>query len=167
MAFEHIGTPQHLGHRQQQLLQADIRQQLAGPRRRSSQRRHMDIAANPRQAVQTFGSSLVALVLLQPANQLGARIVLFLLDFGRTRQQHARLDLGQHGGHHQILGGQLQAYRLHQLDIAHVLFGDFRDLNIEDVDVLLADQVQQQIQRSLEGFEEHFQSIRRNVQIQR
>ncbi len=71
------------------------------------------------------------------------------------------------GGHHQVLGGQLQAHRLHQLDIPHVLTGDFRHRDVEDIDVLFTDQVQQQIQGAFEGFEEDFEGIRRDVQVQR
>src|SRR5690606_14873446 len=43
----------------------------------------------------------------------------------------------------------------------------FRHGNVEDVDVLLADQVQQQVERTFEGLEENLQRIRRDVQVQR
>ena len=66
---------------------------------------------------------------------------------GRPRQQHARLDLGQRRGHHQILAGELELQFLHQLDVLHVLAGDLGDRDVENVDVLPADQVQQQIER--------------------
>jgi len=38
-----------------------------------------------------------------------------------ARQQHARFDLGQRCGHHQVLAGQLQLQILHQLDVLDVL----------------------------------------------
>jgi hypothetical protein len=41
----------------------------------------------------------------------------------------------------------------------------FSDRDIEDVQVLLADQVQQQVERAFEGFEENLQRVRRDVQI--
>ncbi len=56
---------------------------------------------------------------------------------------------------------------LHHLDVAHVLAGQFRHRDIKHVEVVLADQVQQQIQRPLEGFQHQFQRIRRDVQILR
>src|SRR5690606_31346128 len=167
MALEHVGPPQHLGHGEQQLFQADLRQQLACPCFGRFEAWDVEVAPYPRQLVEVLRGRLEALVLLQPANQFGARVALILLRLGRTRQQHARLDLGQHRRHHQVFGSQLQAYRLHQLDISHVLAGDFRHGNVEDVDVLLADQVQQQVERTFEGLEENLQRIRRDVQVQR
>ena len=38
-----------------------------------------------------------------------------------ARQQHARLDLGERRGHHQVLAGELELQLLHQLDVLHVL----------------------------------------------
>jgi hypothetical protein len=54
---------------------------------------------------------------------------------------------------------------VHHVDVVHVLAGDFRDGNVEDVEVLPADQVQQQVQRTLESLEDHLQRIRRDVQV--
>ncbi|MCY1240081.1 hypothetical protein D9M72_529100 [compost metagenome] len=45
--------------------------------------------------------------------------------------------------------------------------GDGGHGNVEDVDVLLADQVEQQVERALEGFEEDLQRIRRDIEILR
>ncbi len=84
-----------------------------------------------------------------------------------ARQQHARLDLGQDRGHHQVFGGQLEAQVLQDLDVIDVLAGDLGDRDIEDVEVLPADQVQQQVERAFEGLEDHFQRIRRDVQVLR
>ena len=56
---------------------------------------------------------------------------------------------------------------LHRLDVDHVLLGERRHRDVEHIQVVLADQVQQQIERPLEGLQHHFQRIRRNVQIQR
>ncbi|MCY1408424.1 hypothetical protein D9M71_237440 [compost metagenome] len=167
MAFEHVATAQHLGHRHQQLFQTDFGQQLACLGLGRVQLGHVEVATDPVQAIDTFGCRLEALVLLQAPDQFGAWVVFFRFDLGRARQEHARLDLGEHRGHHQVLGRQLQAHGLHQLDIAHVLAGDFRHRDVEDVDVLLADQVQQQVERAFERFEEHFQRIGRDVQVQR
>ena len=53
------------------------------------------------------------------------------------------------------------------VDVLQVLQRDLRHRDVEDVEVLLADQVQQQVQRPFEGFEEDFQRIGRDVQVVR
>ncbi len=115
-----------------------------------------------------FRRFLEALVLLQTTHQLGARIV-FVRTFSRRRprQQHARLDLREHRGHQQIFAGELQLQLRHHLDVLHVLTSDLGDRNVQDVEVLLADQVQQQIERPFERGQEHLQRVRRNIQIAR
>ena len=85
----------------------------------------------------------------------------------RPRQQHARLDLREHRGHQQVLARQLQLQVGHQLDVLHVLARDLGDRDVEDVEVLLADQVQQQVERTLERLQEHLQRIGRDVEIAR
>ncbi len=89
------------------------------------------------------------------------------LCLGRTRQQHARLDLDQHRRHQQVFGCQFQAMLLHHLDVGHVLLGERRHRDVEHVEVVLADQVQQQVERPLERLQHHFQRIRRDVQVLR
>ena len=84
-----------------------------------------------------------------------------------ARQQHARLDLGQRRGHHQVLAGELELHFLHQLDVLHVLARDLGDRDVEDVEVLPADQVQQQVERTFERLEEHLERLRRDVEILR
>src|SRR5256885_12993074 len=81
------------------------------------------------------------------------------------RSQHARLDLDEHGRHQQVLGRQLEVAAADLVDIAHVLARHVQHGNVEDVEVLLADQVQQQVQRPFEGFEEDLQRIGRDVQV--
>lgn len=56
---------------------------------------------------------------------------------------------------------------LHQLDVLHVLAGDLRQRDIEHIQVLAPDQVQQQIERALEGIQEHLERLRRYVQVLR
>jgi hypothetical protein len=98
---------------------------------------------------------------------LGARVALDAFSSSGARQQHARLDLGQDRGHHQVLGGQLEAQVLQHVDVVDVLAGDLRDRDVEDVQVLPADQVQQQVERALEGLEDDLERIRRDVQVLR
>ena len=47
------------------------------------------------------------------------------------------------------------------------MLGDFRHRDVEDVQVLPADEIQQQIERTLEALQNHFQGIRRDIQILR
>ena len=56
---------------------------------------------------------------------------------------------------------------MQRTDVFDVLAGDLGDRDIQDVEVLPADQVQQQIQRALERFENDLQRVRRDVQVQR
>ena len=90
---------------------------------------------------------------------------LALLDRGRPRQQHPRLDLDQHRRHQQVLGRQFEVAAADLVDVVQVLAGHARHRDVEDVEVLLADQVQQQVQRALEGLEEHLQRVGRDVQV--
>ena len=123
------------------------------------------MSRSSRQFVDVFGGLFEALVFLQPADQLGARVAFLLLLGLGPRQQHARLDLGQDCGHHEVFGGQFQAQSVHHFDVAGVLPGDLGDRNIENFEVLTADQVEQQVQRPFERIQEHFQRVGRNVQV--
>ena len=51
------------------------------------------------------------------------------------------------------------------LDVGQVLARHVGQRNVEDVEVLAPDQVQQQVQRALEGLEEDLQRIGRDVQV--
>jgi len=142
---EHLRAAHHVLERDQHLLQrhrgqhphhASLRE-LGGGRER--------VAVHPRQLLDVGGGALEALVLLQAAHQLGARVLLLGGLALRARQQHARLDLRQRGGHQHVLAGELELQLLHQLDVLHVLPGDLRKRDVEDVEVLAADQVQQQV----------------------
>ena len=127
-----------------------------------------EVAPISGQLPQLLGGQLHLLVFQQAAHQLGARVFGFLavlLLLGR--QQHARFDLDEHGGHQQVFGRQLQIAATHLIDIGHVLARDVQHGNVEDVEVLLADQIEQQVQWAFKGFEEDFQRFRRDIQILR
>ena len=51
------------------------------------------------------------------------------------------------------------------VDVLQVLQRDGRHWNIKDIEILLADQVQQQVQRAFKCLEKDFQRIGRDVQI--
>ena len=111
---------------------------------------------------------LHALVFEEAAHELRARI-LRLLARRRRRlgQQQARLDLDQHRGHQQVLGGELELRASHHLDVAQVLARELRHRDVEHVDVLLADEVEQQVERPLERLEEDLERLRRDVEVVR
>ena len=127
-----------------------------------------EVAVGQRQGVELARRLLHPLVLQQPADQLGARIVGLGSGggggFGSSRRD---LDLDQHRGHQQVLGGELELRATHHLDVVEVLPRQLRHRDVEHVDVLPADQVQQQVERTLEGLEEDFERLGRDVQVPR
>ena len=85
----------------------------------------------------------------QPIDQLRARVVLSLRSRGRiARQQHLRLDVNQNRGHVDELGRDVHIQFAQFFHVGQILRRDSPDRNIVDVDVLLANQVEQQVERS-------------------
>ena len=165
---EHLGALHHILQGQQHFLQRDLRKDSHDLALHQLDRSRQVIAFHARQQIDVLGCLLEAFVFLQPANQLGARVFFFAtFRRSRSRQQHARFDLGEHCSHEQIFAGQLELQLGHDLDVLHVLPRDLGDRNVENVEILAADQIQQQIERAFEGFEEDLQRIRRNIEIAR
>jgi hypothetical protein len=125
-----------------------------------------EVAFQARQPVERHRHFLEALVFLQAPDQLRARVVL-VLDFRLARQQHPRLDLGEHRRHHQVFGSQFETQCPHHGDVVDVLAGDLGDVDQQDVEVAAADQVEQQVERTLESLQHHLEGVRRDVQIGR
>ena len=116
--------------------------------------------------IQLHRSHFHLLVFEQTAHQLGPRVFgLFALGHFFRGQQHARLDLDEHGRHEQVFGGQLQVALTDFIHITQVLACHARHGDVENVEVLLADQVQQQVQRAFKSLQKHLQRIRRDVQV--
>jgi hypothetical protein len=104
-----------------------------------------------RALVQQLCRRLELLVLQQPADQGVARILFRLRLLGvLPRQQHLRLDMDQRRGHHQEFAHDVQIQLLHHDDVIEVLLRDERDGNVVDVHLVLLNEVDQQIERSLE-----------------
>ena len=106
--------------------------------------------------VQELGGRLELLMLEQTPHQPVARI--FFLAFNARRrfragQEHLRLDVDERRGHDEIVAGDVEVELLHQADRVEVLLRDERDRDIVDVHLVLLDEVQQQIERSLELLE--------------
>ena len=85
------------------------------------------------------------LVLEQPSHELGARIFPLLLV--AVRQQHLRLDAQQPRGHLEILGGLVESERP---DAHDELLADARDGNVVDVELLFANEREEQVERARE-----------------
>src|SRR5260370_6924359 len=89
------------------------------------------------------------LILKQPTDQLGARIFPFVTTQAPW-QQHLRLDPQQPGRHLEVIRRLVQSQLV---DDGEELIGDLRNREVSDVDLVFADQVQQQIQRARELLE--------------
>ena len=86
--------------------------------------------------------------------------------FRLFRQQQARFEKGQPGGHHQIVGGQLQSNLAGGLDEGKILFGQRQNGNPRQINLLAARQLQQQVKRALEPIdvdEEGFPLVARSI----
>src|SRR6185436_8622452 len=115
-----------------------------------------DLAVEQRVLGELAGHVLVLLVLEQPPDQLGPRVALLLRGLARLRrlrprQEQPALDVGERGRHHQELACDVEVEGHHLGEGLVVLLGDERDGDVEDVELVLADQVEQQIERSLEA----------------
>src|SRR6267378_789360 len=72
---------------------------------------------------------------------------------GRVRQQQAGFEIGQPRRHHQIIGRELQAQAPRLVDENQVLVGERQDRNLGEVDLLLAGEREQQIERTFEALD--------------
>ena len=129
-------------------------------------RRHVDVGAagehvapRDRQRVELRRRALEALVLDEPADQRLARVLALLVLAGRLllarrrRQQLAALEPRQRRRHHQVVARDLEVQRSHEVEVLEVLLGHERDRDVEDVELVPAHQVQQQVERPLEQLE--------------
>ena len=98
---------------------------------------------------QHLGRVLEALVLQQPLHQLAPRILLLPVGpFRRhARKKHAALDVDQQRSHINEVRRRIHLGLLQALHVGQKLGRDPADGDVVDIDVLLADQVQQQVQR--------------------
>jgi len=67
-------------------------------------------------------------------------------------------------GHDEVVTRQIEIVFPDQFNVLHVLLGQRRHGNVHDVELLLLDQPEQQIERSLEGFQKHLQSVGRDIE---
>ena len=127
-----------------------------------------EIPSGARQRVQALRRQFHLFVGQKAAYQLCTRVGLFaVFRFGSARQQQPRFDFNQHRRHQQVFRRQIKLLRLDLGDVVQVLLGDFNHRDIQHVDILLADEVEQQVQRPLETAQDDFQRVRRDKQILR
>ena len=103
--------------------------------------------------VQDAGGVAILLVFQQPPHQFLPRVVHFFLDLVGPRQHLLRLDLNQHAGHGEELAHLAHVQLLQDLQVLQILVGDQRDGDIDDFHLMLADQVEEQVQRAAEDVE--------------
>ena len=160
---EHIGPMQHTGQVHKHIIQFHHRLRRDPLDLRRGRRRMMYIPFHSRQAVEGLRRLFEALVFLQTADELHPRVFFVLLGLLLAGQEDAGFDLGEGGGHHQILTRQFELAGLHHLHIGHVLVGDLGHIDIQNINVLPPDKIQQQVQRAFEGLKENLQGIRGDI----
>ena len=79
-------------------------------------------------------------------------LLAFLAERRVHRQQHPRLDVDQRRRHEYEFRADIEVHFTRLLEKFQVLRRDAGDRNIADIDLLLADQVKQQIERTLVVF---------------
>jgi hypothetical protein len=67
---------------------------------------------------------------------------------GRFRQQQPRLQIGEPGSHHEVIGREFEADLSRGLDENQILVGQRQDRNLGEIDLLLPRQRQQQVERA-------------------
>ena len=106
---------------------------------------------------QPIGDLLELLVLEKATDQLFARIPLLIFHarFDVAGQEDLRLDLHEGGSHEDETAGDFDVEQAQlTANDGQILGGDGGDGNIVDVYLVLADEVKEQIQRSLEDVED-------------
>ena len=75
--------------------------------------------------------------------------------FGRMllRQQQPRFEVGEPRRHHQIVGGKFQPHFSRRLDEGEILVGQRQDGNLGEIDLLLAGERQQQVERTFKALD--------------
>src|SRR5215471_1028501 len=118
--------------------------------------------------MQQAGRGFELLMLEQASHERVARILFFAFDTRsrlRTRKQHPRLDVNQRRRHDEKLAGDVEIQLLHQLNRVEILLRDERDGNVMDFHRVLLDEMEEQIERSLEVLELDGKCVNRRLEI--
>ncbi len=102
-----------------------------------------------------LGRILELLVLDQLAHQVPTRVVLLFLHLRALflGEQEPAFDHHEGRGHHEEIAGEIEVQHAHHVEVVHVLVGDADDGDVVHVDLLFLDQVQEEVERTLEDFE--------------
>src|SRR6266481_1978686 len=73
--------------------------------------------------------------------------------------------MAQRGGHHEELARHIEVELLHQIDVREVLVRDEGDRNVAHVHLVLLDEVNQQVERTLECLELDVVRVRRRFEF--
>ena len=97
---------------------------------------------------------------LQPQLQPGGQFVRIGFLAFVARQQQRRFEVGEPGGHHEVIGRQFEPEILRLFDMGEVLVDERQDRNLAQVDLLPPREVQQQIERTFPAIEFEIQRLR-------
>ena len=75
----------------------------------------------------------------------------FILRARRHGDEHARLEIGEPGGHHQIVGGHFNAHFPRLVDVGQILFGKRQNGNLREVNLVVAGELEKQIERAFKA----------------
>ena len=131
------------------------------------QRRPGTDTGQRRQRLRRLARLHIAQQLLRQRRTRVGRLLRFRIRQRWPWQEHPRLNLGQRRRHQQILRRQPHIELLHHLQIGEILPGNQRHRNIQHIKMLLADQINQHIQRPGKRLQQYPERIRRNKQILR
>ena len=149
-----VSAPQHVAEGLDQLEKTDLhlgRGRIAIFGSRLDPGRREDVAPEERPPVELACGLLEALVLEQAGQELRARIGAFrFLGPALHRDQRARLDPRERCGHHQIFGCNVEVELAHEREVLEVLLGHAGDRDLGDIDLILADEMEQEVEGTLE-----------------
>ena len=97
--------------------------------------------------LQHLGGGLEALVFEETVNEFAARVVGFRFGGQRVaREKHAALDVDEQRGYVDELAGGVDVVLLEVVGVLEELGGDAADGDVVDVDVLAADEVEEEVE---------------------
>ncbi len=140
-----------------QVPKLDLADRLLGqvplPRREIGGHARVVLLPGAAPLVQDAGRVAILLVFQQPPHKLLPRVVQFFLHLVGPRQHLLRLDLDQHACHGEELAHLAHIQLRQDLQVLQILVGDQHDGDIDDFHLVLADQVEKQVQRAAEDVE--------------
>ena len=109
------------------------------------------VAAEARASDQRLGRGANRLKAAQPELQRAGEFLRGrLLALFRPGQQQPRLQIGEPGGHHEIIGGKLKPKAARGFDEFEILLGEGEDGDFLQIDLLPPGEVEKQVERPLE-----------------